>query len=78
VGKARSLPLSGAPESYFTWVGTCLTRKNYTILERLAKDEHSSLLKKIVTLTSVNSFITFTPGADVIKLFMTVIYKFLY
>ncbi len=27
VGKARSLPECGAPERYFTWVGTGLTYK---------------------------------------------------
>jgi hypothetical protein len=48
-GKARSLPLSAAPERCFTWVFSCLTCKHYTILERLARDKHSSLVQKIVT-----------------------------
>jgi hypothetical protein len=43
VGKARILPLSGT-----TFVGSCLTCKHYTILERLARDEHSSLLQEFV------------------------------
>ncbi len=48
-GKAGSLPLSGTPEKCFTWVGSCLTCKYYTILERLASDEHSCLLRKFIT-----------------------------
>jgi hypothetical protein len=48
-GMARSLPKSGAPERCFTWVGSCVTRKHYTILEMLARDTHSSLLPKFVT-----------------------------
>jgi hypothetical protein len=30
VGKARSLRLSGGRERCFTWVGSCLTCKDYT------------------------------------------------
>jgi hypothetical protein len=48
VGKAGSLPLSGAPERCFNWVDSCLPCKQYTILQRLARDEHSSLLQKFV------------------------------
>jgi hypothetical protein len=48
VGKARGLPYSGAHERCFTWVGSCLTCKHYTILERLARDEHYSLLQIFV------------------------------
>jgi hypothetical protein len=44
VVKARSLPKSGAPERQFTWVGSGLTRKHKTKLERLARDKHPSLL----------------------------------
>jgi hypothetical protein len=49
VGMAKSLPLSGALERCFTWVGSFRTHKHCTILERLARDEHSSLLQKLVT-----------------------------
>jgi hypothetical protein len=49
MGKARSLPLNGAPERGFTWVGSCLARKHKSIIERLAKDKHSSLLRIFVT-----------------------------
>jgi hypothetical protein len=49
VGKARSLPKSGAPEMCFTLVGSCLTCKQYTILERLSRGKRSSLLQKFVT-----------------------------
>jgi hypothetical protein len=48
-GKTRSLPLSEEPERRFTWVGYCLTCKHYSIPERLARDEHSSLLQKNLT-----------------------------
>jgi hypothetical protein len=42
VGKARSLSLSGTPEKSFASVGSRLTCKHYTILERLARDKHSA------------------------------------
>ncbi len=45
---AQSLPQSGAPEKCFTRVGSGLTGKHQTRLERLAKDKHSSLLRKSV------------------------------
>ncbi len=45
VGKAGSLPLSGASEMGFTWVDSCLTWTHYTILERLLRNKHSSLLQ---------------------------------
>ncbi len=48
VGKAKSLPLSGAPESCFGAVGSSLTHKHTTRLERLARDKHSSLLQTLV------------------------------
>jgi len=35
VGKARSLPQSGAPERHFTQIGSDLTCKHYTRLEGL-------------------------------------------
>ncbi len=45
-GKANSVPYSGA--RCFTRVGSGLTHKNQTRLERLARDKHSSLLRKSV------------------------------
>ncbi len=48
VGEDRSLPQSGAPERGFTQVGSCLTHKHQTRLERLARDAHSYLLRKSV------------------------------
>ncbi len=48
VGKARSLLQSGAPEGCFTQVSSCITCKNQTRLERLAKDKHCSLLQKCI------------------------------
>ncbi len=44
----RSLPQRGAPERCFTRVGSGLSRKHYTRLERLATDKHLSLLRKSV------------------------------
>ncbi len=48
VGKAISLPQSGAPERFFNGVGSCFTNKHKTRLERLSKDKHSSLLRIFV------------------------------
>jgi hypothetical protein len=48
VGKARSLLLSGACERCFIHLGSSLTSKHETRLERLARDKHSSLLRKSV------------------------------
>ncbi len=48
VGEARSLPQSGATERWFTWVGSGLTCNHYTRMDRLARDKHSSLLRKFV------------------------------
>ncbi len=42
VGKARSLPKSGAPESYFTWIDSSLTLA-------ITRDEHFSLYRKFVS-----------------------------
>ncbi len=48
MGKARGLPQGRVPERCFTWVGSGLTRKFQTRLERLARDKNSSLLQKSV------------------------------
>jgi hypothetical protein len=65
-GNATSRPKSRAPEKCFTRVGCSLTHKHYTTLEKLAKDKHISLLREFI-ITDVKSFITLTPGANVIK-----------
>jgi hypothetical protein len=52
--------LSETPFRCLTWVGLNLTKKHYTMLERLARDKWSSLLQKIVTY-SRKKFITLTP-----------------
>ncbi len=44
----KSLPQSGVHERCFTWVGSGLTHKHQTMLERLTRDKHSSLLRKSV------------------------------
>jgi hypothetical protein len=66
VDKAKSLPQSGPPKRYFTQVSSCLTLKHQTRLERLARDKHSSLLRKIVNYGR-KSFIRFAPD-DVQKI----------
>jgi hypothetical protein len=48
VGKARSLPYSVAPQSFFNRVGSCFTNRHWTRLEKLALGKHSSLLQKFV------------------------------
>jgi hypothetical protein len=58
VGKARSLPKSGAPERLFIRVGSGLTHKHKTRLKKLDTDKHSSLLYKFVSF-GLKSFITF-------------------
>ncbi len=48
VGKARGLPWSGAPVRCLIWIGSGFTCKHETMLERLTRDKHSSLLQKSV------------------------------
>jgi hypothetical protein len=48
VDEARRPPKRGVPERCFTQVGSSLTRKHYTRLERLAKEKYSSLLRESV------------------------------
>ncbi len=46
VGKAGSLPQSAASERCFICLGSSLTSKYQTRLERLARDKHCSILRK--------------------------------
>ncbi len=48
VGKAMNLPKCGPPESCFTWIGSGLTFRPYSRLERPKKDKYSSLLQIFV------------------------------
>ncbi len=48
VGKVRSLPYSGAPESLFNRAGSCFANRQLTRLKSLAMDKHSSLLRTFV------------------------------
>ncbi len=48
VGKVKTLPNSKAPESFFTQVGSGLTRKHWTKPERHAREKRSSLLQTFV------------------------------
>jgi len=50
-----------------------LAHKHVTRLERLARDKHFSLLGTFVNYGL--KFITFTPGRNVARFFMAVIYK---
>jgi len=56
-----------------TWVGFCLTCKHCTILERLARSKHSSLLQKFVTYGRKKFYNIDT----CYKSFLSVIYGFL-
>ncbi len=88
VGKARGLPKSGSPQRCFNLVGPGLASKHWTRLERLAKDKHSSVLRRSVNyghnkfystgprLGSESGFffhLFFITRANIIKLFMAVI-----
>ncbi len=48
VGEARSITYCEAPERCSPWVGSGLTHKHQTRLERLARDNHSKLIQKFV------------------------------
>jgi hypothetical protein len=62
VSKARNLVLQcGAPEMRFTRVGSGLTCKHDTKLERLARDKQSRLLRKFINQRQ-KLFITLAPG----------------
>ena len=50
-----------------------LLAKYYNELEWLVQDEHSSLFFR-TSLTNEKKFKTLTPGSNVIKLFLSVIY----
>ncbi len=63
LGEARSLTQSGAGEMCFTRVGYGLTCKHWTMLERLSRNKHSSLI------TDLKRFISFGPGPNDTKLF---------
>ncbi len=67
VREARSLPLSVAPERCLTWGGSGLTSKYLTRLERLPRDNHSSLLRKSVNYNRKTFYSTGT-RVNVIKL----------
>jgi hypothetical protein len=69
----------------FTQVGSGLTRKHYTRMERLASNKQSSLFRKFVNYDNkmfykIGPRSTFrcllAPGACIIKLIMAVIYRF--
>ncbi len=72
VGKARSIPYSEAPERYFTWtwVDSGLTWKHWTLLEKLVRDKHSSLLRELVNCGQKMFYnIGPRPGGSFIELF---------
>jgi hypothetical protein len=51
-----------------TWIGSGLTRKHYTRLERLAWEKHSSLLDPYVSYGE-KSFVTTNPVAQIQNFF---------
>jgi len=61
VGKAMSLPQSGAAVRGFTWVGTVLTRKHKSRLESFPRTNSLSYHKNAY-ITASKSFITLGPG----------------
>jgi hypothetical protein len=50
VGKARSLPYSGEPESFFTQVGSGLSHKHWASLERLERLARGQTLELIIDI----------------------------
>jgi hypothetical protein len=58
VGEAKNLPYSGAPEQYFTHVGSGLTQKYKVRFERLAMVKHTNLLRKLVNYRRKKSYNT--------------------
>ncbi len=56
--QTRVLPQSGASERCFTRVDSTLTRKHQTLLERLARDKHYSLLLKSANYRSKKFYTT--------------------
>ncbi len=67
--EAWVLPQGGVPDIV---IGSGLTHKHKTKWEKLAMDKHSGLLRIFVNY-SRNFFITFGPGPNVIKLYMSLI-----
>jgi hypothetical protein len=55
VGKAMSLNCSGTPERCFTRVGSSLTCKHYTRLERLSRIKYYSLFRTFINCYPVYS-----------------------
>jgi hypothetical protein len=64
LGKARSLPERGAFES-------CFTRKEYTMLEMLARDKHSCLLRTFVNY-GIKKFYNIGPRGQSHKTFKVI------
>ncbi len=73
MGKSKDLHKIGAPEKWFTWVSSGVTRKHYVRLERLARYEHSSLLETIKNYNNEKSH-TIGPCGLYYKLFTIIIY----
>ncbi len=72
VGKARSLPKSVSSEKDFTWVGSGLSNKHLTRLEKLARSKHSSLVRKFITYGR-KKFTTLAPGVNRINIFFSLL-----
>jgi hypothetical protein len=72
--KPEAHPKVELPEGCSTVIGSGLTRKHYTGLEKYGMDKHCSLLGPVI-IYEEKSFIKLGPGPNVMKLFMTVIYE---
>jgi hypothetical protein len=69
VDEARSLPQSGTPERGFTLVGSGLTHKHWTRLEKLARDKHSIILRKSINYGQ-KKFYNIGPRSQFFKTFL--------
>ncbi len=67
VGKVRRLPRVGATERCFTQVGSGLTRKHKTRLERPAKEKHSCSFGPFISYKEIE-FLKLAPGACTINI----------
>ncbi len=74
-GLVYCLCASRAHERLFSRIGFYFTNKHWTKLERLARDEHSSLLQTFLNYAR-KSFLTLGPGTCTVKLITAVIYGF--
>jgi hypothetical protein len=71
--KAKSSTKRGETERGSTWVGSGLAHKHYSRLERLARDKHSSLLRKSVHYGGKKFYSTGPRMALMVKIMILII-----